>query len=418
MALHEFHEAEPDTPDEFTTAMADTVSPVGPLGNWSSADDHPSFRDSTADGRENDDTAGAIAFGATEDHSERALLRQYIREVSRFSLLGPKRELELARTIREGQEDLIKLILGWRGREGYLRDLAARIRVWREKESVYPGLRDKMVSHIMATLLKVATAPDGPESAKRLLGRARRINETIAAAKKSMAEGNLRLVLSMVRRYRGRGLGVLDLIQEGNIGLLKAVSRYDYRKGNRFSTYATWWVRQGIIRAIYDKSRTVRLPLHLIEMRIRYLRTRRQLERELGREPTMEEIAGRSGMPTERLLQIVAMSKESLHLEAPVGDDDQRLADLLAAEGDVSPLDLLSKADLSTVTQQALKCLTQKEGEILKLRFGIDGQPAQTLKSIGKVFLVSKERVRQIEHKAIGKLRRTSYRDELRYFLE
>jgi RNA polymerase primary sigma factor len=417
MALHEFYEVKPDTLEEFPAALADPVSPGGPLGDWSTADDHP-FYDGRTEEREEDGATTAFASGAPEDRSERALLRQYIREVSRFPLLGPERELELARTIREGQEKLIELILGRRGREGYIRDLAETIRAWREKESVYPGLRDKMVSHIMATLEDVATGGKAPEGAKRLLERARRLEKALAAAKKAMVEGNLRLVLSMVKRYRGRGLGVLDLIQEGNMGLLKAVSRYDYRKGNRFSTYATWWVRQGIIRAIYDKSRTVRLPLHLIEMRIRYLRTRRQLERELGREPTLGEIATRSGMAIERLVQIVEMSRESLHLEAPVGDDDQRFGDLLAAEGEVSPLDLLSKEDLSTVTQQALRCLTPKEGEILRLRFGIDGQPTQTLKNIGKTFLVSKERIRQIEHKAIGKLRRTVYHEELRYFLE
>jgi RNA polymerase primary sigma factor len=222
----------------------------------------------------------------------------------------------------------------------------------------------------------------------------------------------------MAKRYRGRGLGLLDLIQEGNVGLLKAVSRYDYRKGNRFSTYATWWVRQGIIRAIYDKSRTVRLPLHFIEMRIRYLKTLRQLEKELDREPTLSEVAARSGLPIERLMQVMDMSRESLHLEAPVGDDDQRLGDFLATEGDVSPVDLLSREDLSTVTRQALTCLTPKEGEILRLRFGIDGKSTQTLKTIGKRFRVSKERIRQIEQEAIRKLRRTEYQQELRYFME
>jgi RNA polymerase primary sigma factor len=418
MASQGLREVEQQVPWELAPAIADTVSPVGPLPDWGSADDHTR---SEAVGREGDEdgaTDDVPAPHKSEELTERILLRRYVQEVARHPLLSRERELELARTIREGQEALIGLILNRRRLEKCLAELAVQIRLWRQKERFYPGLRDKMVSQIMLTLEEVAARDDAPAGARGLLEHANPIADRMVAAKKAMVEGNLRLVLSMAKRYRGRGLGLLDLIQEGNIGLLKAVSRYDYRKGNRFSTYATWWVRQGIIRAIYDKSRTVRLPLHFIEMRIRYVKTLRQLEKELHREPTVSEVASASGISIERLTQVIDMSRESLHLESPVGDDDQRLGDFLATDGDVSPVDVLSKEDLSTVTRKALTCLTAKEGEILRLRFGIDGQPNQTLKMIGKRFRVSKERIRQIEQKALRKLRRTEYQQELRYFME
>ena len=417
MARQALHEVEQQAPRELLSAMADTVSPFGPLRDWSSADDHT--RSEAMESASNEDgAADVLAPKKSEELSERVLLRRYVQEVARHPLLGREREFDLARTIREGQDALIGLILNRRRLERCLAELAGKIRLWRQKESLYPGLRDKMVSQIMITLEEIATRGDAPESARSLLKQAHPIVDRTIAAKKAMVEGNLRLVLSMAKRYRGRGLGLLDLIQEGNTGLLKAVSRYDYRKGNRFSTYATWWVRQGIIRAIYDKGRTVRLPLHLIEMRIRYLKTLRQLERELDREPTVSEVAARSGLAVERLMQVMDMSRESLHLETPVGDDDQRLGDFLATDGDVSPVEVLGREDLSTVARKALACLSPKEGEILRLRFGIGGQPNQTLKTIGKRFRVSKERIRQIEQKALRKLRRTEYQQELRYFME
>ena len=417
MARQGLHEVEQQTPWELSLAVAETVAPGDALPDWTSADDHTH---SEALERESDEDGAAdvLASRRSEDLTERVLLRRYMQEVARHPLLGREREVDLARTIREGQEALIGLILNRRRLERCLVELARKIRLWRQKESLYPGLREKMVSQIMTTLEEIATRGDPPESARTLLEQAQPIVAGMTAAKKAMVEGNLRLVLSMAKRYRGRGLGLLDLIQEGNMGLLKAVSRYDYRKGNRFSTYATWWVRQGIIRAIYDKSRTVRLPLHFTEMRIRYLKTLRQLEKELDREPTVSEVAARSGLPVERLTQLMDMSREPLHLEASVGDDDQRLGDFLATDGDVSPVDVLGREDLSNVTRMALTCLTPKEGAILRLRFGIDGQPHQTLKTIGKRFHVSKERIRQIEQKALRKLRHTEYQRELRYFVE
>jgi RNA polymerase primary sigma factor len=353
-----------------------------------------------------------------EDVFQEDLTSCYLQEIARFSLLSAEREMELARTIKEGQEELVALIWDERADGCHPEGLRGQVRTWQAKATSFPGLREKMVVHVLEALERGAAEKDVSDDQSELLSEALEIAARIDAAKNEMVEGNLRLVLSIAKRYRGRGMGFLDLIQEGNMGLLKAVARYDYTKGNRFSTYATWWVRQSIIRAIYDKTRTIRLPVHFIEMKSLFFKIFHTLMQELGREPTPREIADRSGLGLEKVMMILELAAQPLSLETPVRSQEQQLGDFIADDTVPSPLEGVSRYELEEVTRQALATLSGREETILKSRFGMDGRPAETLKTIGKRLRVSKERVRQIEKKAIRKLRQNQYQDELKCFLE
>ena len=353
-----------------------------------------------------------------EDMFQGDLISCYLQEISRFPLLTPEREIELAKTIKEGQEDLVALIWDERAKEPQFDELRQQLRKWQDETVNYPGLREKMVDHALAALEEAASLENATAEKHQLVAEALEIAERIDIAKNEMVEGNLRLVLSIAKRHRGRGLSFLDLIQEGNMGLLKAVSRYDYTKGNRFSTYATWWVRQSIIRGIYDKTRTIRLPVHFIEMKSFFFKVFYELVKELGREPTPIEIAERSDLPLDKVMMIIQLSTRPVSLEAPLGTEEQRLGDFIADERAVSPLEDVSKQELTEITEEVLSTLSSREETILKSRFGIDGRPTETLKTIGERFSVSKERIRQIEKKAIRKLRHSSRGERLRSFID
>ncbi|UCG12551.1 MAG: sigma-70 family RNA polymerase sigma factor [Deltaproteobacteria bacterium] len=346
------------------------------------------------------------------------LISCYLQEISRFQLLTPEREIELAKTIKEGQKALVGLIWDERSGGHEFDALRQQLSKWRDESVSYPGLREKMVEHALSALKRAAAQEDASEDLRQLLEEAEEIASRIDIAKNEMVEGNLRLVLSIAKRHRGRGLSFLDLIQEGNIGLLKAVARYDYTKGNRFSTYATWWVRQSIIRGIYDKTRTIRLPVHFIEMKSYFFKVFYELVKELGREPTPMEIAEHSGLSLDKVMMIVQLSSRPISLEAPLGNEEQKLGDFIADDKAGSPLEHVSKHELSEVTSEVLSSLSGREETILKSRFGIDGRPTETLKTIGERFSVSKERIRQIEKKAIRKLRHSSRGNRLRSFVD
>lgn len=346
------------------------------------------------------------------------LVSFYLQDVSRFELLSPEREIELARTLKESQEGLVNLVLTHCGSVELFGNLRNKIARWQSEVGTYPGLREKIVVHIVSTLASVAAVEGAPEICKGLADETRRVAAQIDIAKDEMVKGNLRLVLSIAKRYRGRGLSFLDLIQEGNMGLLKAVSRYDYTKGNRFSTYATWWVRQSIIRAIYEKTNTIRLPVHVIEMKSFFHKVTSELFEELDREPSAMEIAERSGLPIEKVTMLDQLSCRPASLEATVGKREQRLGDFIEDNKTVSPLEEISQLELVDVTRRALASLSPREEGVLKSRFGIDGKPVQTLKTIGGRLGVSKERVRQIEKRAIQKLRHVSRSAELESFVE
>ena len=363
------------------------------------------------------DDAESAALPDSEEHESEETTTTYLREMGQFDLLTPEEEAKYSKTIREGFNAIITAIRADKSDSTEMRMLIDRIDLWEKRD---PTLKPKKQQlNYMRHCVTVAAQkhPDLRELFE-LHTKLEAYNRSIEAAKDVMIRANLRLVVSIAKRYMQQGLTLADLIQEGNLGLMRAVFRFDYKKGNKFSTYASWWIRQAITRAILDKTRTIRLPVHFLELRSQFFKAFYSLLKELGREPTPVEISEMTELPMDKILAILEASREPISLETPVGDDDSTLGDFLENQESESPYDAVQNRELASRVTDVLSSLTDREEKIIRLRFGIGEKAEYTLEEIGKRFNVSRERIRQIEKKALNRLRHSSRREKLRFFLD
>ena len=324
-------------------------------------------------------------------------VRMYLKEIGKVSLLSAEGEIELASAISAGNKAKATLI-AWEKANG---------------QAVEPVLdAEDPVGEIEVPEEEVANLTE------KDLEELRKTVKAGESAKQKLAEANLRLVVSIAKRYAGRGMLFLDLIQEGNLGLIKAVEKFDYTKGYKFSTYATWWIRQAITRAIADQARTIRIPVHMVETINKVIRVSRQLLQELGHDPTPEEISAQMNMPVDKVREILKIAQEPVSLETPIGEEeDSHLGDFIPDEGASEPSEAASFTLLKEQLVDVLSTLTPREEKVLKLRFGIEDGRTRTLEEVGKEFNVTRERIRQIEAKALRKLRHPSRSKKLKDFL-
>jgi len=369
--------------------------------------------------RAKDDIADAISSTDDDDepHDPEETTTTYLREMGRFELLTPEEEGIYSRTIREGFDAIIRAIREDASGVPEMKILKDRIDLWEKRD---PTLKPKkqQLNYMKDSVAKcTAKYPDIRELFE-LHTKIEAYVRSIETAKDEMIRANLRLVVSIAKRYMHQGLTLADLIQEGNLGLMRAVFRFDYTKGNKFSTYASWWIRQAITRAILDKTRTIRLPVHFLELRSQFFKAFYSLLKELGREPTPVEIAKQTELPMDKILAILEASREPISLETPIGDDDSTLGDFLENQESISPYEAVQNRELSTRVKKILCTLSEREEKIIRLRFGIGEKAEYTLEEIGKRFNVSRERIRQIEKKALNRLRHSSRRDKLKNFLD
>lgn len=361
--------------------------------------------------------AEGVITGPDEPQDPEETTTTYLREMGRFELLTPAEEGIYSRTIREGFDAIIRAIREEQCGVPEISALQDRIDLWERRDPTLKPKKQQLNYMKLGVMKAVLKYPD-IRSLFELQTKIEAYARSIETAKDEMIRANLRLVVSIAKRYMHQGLTLADLIQEGNLGLMRAVFRFDYTKGNKFSTYASWWIRQAITRAILDKTRTIRLPVHFLELRSQFFKAFYSLLKELGREPTPVEISKRTDLPMDKILAILEASREPISLETPIGDDDSTLGDFLENQESVSPYEAVQNRELSSRVKNILGTLSQREEKIIRLRFGIGEKAEYTLEEIGKRFNVSRERIRQIEKKALNRLRHSSRRDKLKYFLD
>ena len=350
--------------------------------------------------------------------SSEEIIAPYFKEMRHIPLLKYEDEQRLGKSIQDAQNKLLNQALKMKTDFVPLRSFQKQIRDWRKKQK---NSREP-IETIMGELDRVLELIDGHPSPSRDLtefaDRTRQVREEMNQAMGEMVQGNLRLAVSIAKRYARRGMPLPDLIQEGNLGLMKAVARFDYTTGNRFSTFASWWIRQTISRALSDQGRTIRVPVHFQEIRSKFYRAFFSLVNELGREPTPAEIAERSGLSGEKILTVLQMNREPLSLDTPVTDDGDCLADLLECQEISSPQEAAEETEMYSLAELALGTLSEREQQILSMRFGLGEHEPCTLEEVGAHLNISRERVRQLEKRAMSRLRHNSIKSRLSDYFE